>query len=543
MVLDLDTSKLQEGADISDITNRALEIVRNRVDEFGVSEPVIQKAGDRRIIVELAGIEDLERAQQIVSKAAVLEFKMVRPGSDFRRLLERMDAELARRAGVQSSAADTSDEAEADSAAAKADAKKANAKKANAKPADAKPATASAEGTPATTVADSAAAKADSTALSDKGGLLAWMPADIKDSGGRPLASRISVVPRGGKIATNELAFVHEDDYQRVAGYLDWIAKSTRVVPDDVQWAWGADTAPDPQTGERDRYLYLLNTRAELTGEVLQNARPQPDNTSSIGGNYLVGFDLDREGRRLFSRTTGENVGRLMAIVLDGRVKSAPEIQEKIRGGGASITGRFSAQEAADLALVLRAGALPAPLVIEEQRAVGPSLGRDSIQLGTRAILYGFLLVLVFMVMYYRVAGGIAIMALFINLVIMLAALVSLGAVLTMPGIAGFVLTVGMSVDANVLIYERIREELRWGQTFRNALSRGYSKVFLTIFDSHVTTLCSALALLWFGTGPIKGFAISLSLGIIVSLYTALFVTRIIFDLLMRRAGVRDIPI
>ncbi|MFN8178511.1 MAG: protein translocase subunit SecD [bacterium] len=533
MVLDLDTSKLQEGADIGDITNRALEIVRNRVDEFGVSEPVIQKAGDRRIIVELAGIEDMERAQQIVSKAAVLEFKMVRPGSDFRRLLERMDAELARRAGVQASAADTSDEAEADSAAAKAEARKAGAK----------PAAAPAAGTPATAAAESSAAKADSTVLADKGGLLAWMPEDIKESGGRPLASRISIVPRGGKIATNELAFVHEEDYERVAAYLKWVAESTRVIPDDVQWSWGADTAPDPQTGERDRYVYLLNTRAELTGEVLQNARPQPDNSSSIGGNYLVGFDLDREGRRLFARTTGENVGRLMAIVLDGRVKSAPEIQEKIRGGGASITGRFSAQEAADLALVLRAGALPAPLVIEEQRAVGPSLGRDSIQLGTRAILYGFLLVLVFMVMYYRVAGGIAIAALFINLVIMLALLVSLGAVLTMPGIAGFVLTVGMSVDANVLIYERIREELRWGQTFRNALSRGYDKVFLTIFDSHVTTLCSALALLWFGTGPIKGFAISLSLGIIVSLYTALFVTRIIFDLLMRRAGVRDIPI
>jgi preprotein translocase subunit SecD len=369
------------------------------------------------------------------------------------------------------------------------------------------------------------------------------MVEDIRETSGRPLGSRVAVVPRSGKIATNELAFVPEEDRERVASYLDWLADSTRIIPEDVQWAWGADATPDPTSGGRIRYLYLLNSRAELTGENLTNARPQPDASSNLAGNFLVGFDLSREGRRLFARTTGENVGRLMAIVLDGRVKSAPEIQEKIRGGGASITGRFTAEEAADLALVLRAGALPAPLVIEEQRAVGPSLGRDSIQLGTKAVLYSMVAVLVFMVFYYRFAGGIAVLALFLNLVIMLAAVVLLGAVLTLPGLAGFVLTVGMSVDANVLIYERIREELRLGQTFRNALSRGYARVFITIFDSNLTTLFAALALLSFGTGPIKGFAITLSLGIIVSMFTALFVTRLIFDLLMRRAGVREIPI
>lgn len=523
MVLELDTSKLQPDADLGDITNRALEIVRNRIDEFGVTEPVVQKAGDRRIIVELAGIDDVARARDIVSKAAVLEFKMLRPGTELRRLTDRMDAELARRAGVDVASLDTTDEnLEIEPVAPK------------------KP-----EG-----AADSSIAAADTSSLADslatapgKGGLLQWMVEDVKESGGRPFGSRVTVVPRSGKIAMNELAHVDEQEYPRVAAYIDWLADSTRVIPSDVQWAWGSESTPDPTTGGRVRYLYLLNARPELTGEALSTAHPQPDGGSNIAGNFLVGFDLTREGRRLFSRTTGENVGRLMAIVLDGRVKSAPEIQDKIRGGSASITGQFTAQEAADLALVLRAGALPVPLVIEEQRSVGPSLGRDSIEDGIKAIIYGFIAVMLFMLLYYRVAGAIAVVALFFNLAMMLAGVVAIGAVLTLPGIAGFVLTVGMSVDANVLIYERIREEQRSGQTFRNALMRGYSRVFLTIFDSHVTTLITALALLWFGTGPIKGFAVTLSLGIILSMFTSLVITRVIFDLLLRRAGVREIPI
>ena len=516
MVLELDTSKLQPDADLSDITNRALEIVRNRVDEFGVSEPVIQKAGDRRIIVELAGIDDMERAKEIVSKAAVLEFKMVRPGTEVRRLLERMDLEIARRADVSPSKVDQSEDLEV---------------KPEATPPD------------SAAAADTSAAADSLLATPGKGGLMTWMVTDAQETEGHPVSSRVTVVPRSGKIANNELAFVHEEDHERVAQYLQWVADSTKIIPADVEWAWGSDTTPDPTTAGRVRYLYLVNSRAELTGQAIANAHPQPDASSNIAGNFLVGFDLTREGRRLFSRTTGENVGKLMAIVLDSRVKSAPEIQDKIRGGSASITGRFTPEEAADLALVLRAGALPVPLVIEEQRSVGPSLGRDSIELGIKAIIYGFIAVLVFMVLYYRVAGGIAVFALFFNLLMMLAGVVSLGAVLTLPGIAGFVLTVGMSVDANVLIYERIREELRSGQTFRNALTRGYGRVFLTIFDSHVTTLITALALLWFGTGPIKGFAVTLSLGIVLSMYTSLVITRVIFDLLLRRAGVREIPI
>ena len=526
LVLELDDSKMGAGADKRDVLERALEIVRNRIDQFGVTEPVVQAAGDNRIIVELAGIDDLKRAEDIVSKAAVLEFKMVRPGAEVRRLVDRMDKELARRAGVTQ----TDPNADLDAAALEDSVSAAAADSA------------------AEAAADAAeAASADTTTGAEEtavpGELLTWMKSDVKSTGGRPLGSRIQIAPRQGRVNVNEVSYVAEAEFSRVEEYLNWLAANSKIIPSDVEWRWDANTTGDASTGGLVRYLYLLNSRPELTGEVLEDARPSPDASSNIAGNFMVSFDLDRNGRRLFSRTTGENVGKLMAIVLDDRVKSAPEIHEKIRGGTASISGSFTAQEAADLAVVLRAGALPVPLKIEEQRAVGPSLGRDSIELGSRAILYGFLAVLVFMLIYYRVAGGIAVFALFLNMLLMLAALVSLDAVLTLPGLAGFVLTVGMSVDANVLIYERMREEMRQGQTFRNAVTRGYSRVFVTIFDSNLTTLFSALALLWFGTGPIKGFAVTLSLGIVISMFTALFVTRLIFDLLMRRAGVRAIPI
>jgi protein-export membrane protein SecD len=507
MVLELDDSELEDpDFESSDLMDRALEIIRNRIDQFGVSEPVVQKAGGNRIIVELAGIDDIERAQEIISRAAVLEFKMVRPGSELRRLLDRLDRELATHAGVVAAATDTS-AAQADTADT------------------------------ATAAEETAAGGTDDETAE----LAQYLVDDVNATSGRPLSTAISIVPRQGTVAVNEVAYVRESDHERIAAYLDFLADSTRAIPSDVEFAWGSDVTTDG-TGPI-RYLYLLNRRPELTGEVLENASAQPDASSNIAGNFQVTFDLDRKGRRLFSRTTGENVGRLMAIVLDGRVKSAPEIQQKIRGGTASITGRFTPEEANDLAIVLRAGALPVPIVIEEQRAVGPSLGQDSIDQGRKAILWGFLGVLVFMAIYYRAAGGIAIVALILNLLFMFSALVLLDAVLTLPGLAGFVLTVGMAVDANVLIFERMREEIRQGQTFRNSISRGYDRAFRTILDANLTTLFAALALLMFGTGPIKGFAIVLSIGILVSMFTALFVTRLIFDLLTRSGGARSLPV
>ncbi len=511
IVLEIDDSEVGDDVETSDLMDRALEVIRNRIDEFGVTEPVVQKAGSKRIIVELAGIDDPERAEEIISKAAVLEFQMVRSGGEVRRLVDRLDLELATITGTSPADPVVPDTAAADSAAVD---------------------------TVAAAV-DTSETVAAAVAVSSE--LPKYLADDVSASEARPLASRILYFSSEGKVAVNETASVLESDVEIISAYLAYL-DAQRAIPSDVEFAWQAEARTDG-SGNRMRSLYLLTTRPELTGEMLEDARPQPDTQSNVPGNFLVEFDLSRTGRRLFSRTTGENVGRLMAIVLDGKVKSAPEIQDKIRSGTATITGRFTPEQATDLSVVLRAGALPVPIRIEEKRAVGPSLGQDSINLGTKSIMIGFVCVLVFMVVYYRVAGVIAVFALLLNLGFLAAMLVYLDAVLTLPGIAGFVLTVGMAVDANVLIFERIREELRLGQTFRNAINRGYDKAFRTILDANLTTLFAALALLWFGTGPIKGFAVVLSIGIVVSMFTALFVSRVIFDLLTRGGTVRKIAI
>lgn len=524
LVLEIDDSKVPPEADRKELSDRALEVIRNRVDEFGVSEPVVQAAGDKRIIVELPGVGDFEHAKGIISKAALLEMKMVRPGGDLRRLVDRLDVSLAGFAGV--TPADTTPAVAApafgDSAAARDSSSLAAA---------------------ATAAADSAnAIDGAVTAEMDRVALTGFLSKDVTEKQGRPLASRIVYMPRQGRIAVNEVGAVREEDFAVVDGYLKLLSDSTNVIPDDVDIAWESDTFTDP-TGVPMRGLYLLDAQAELTGEVLEDARAQPDQSSNVAGNFMVEFDLSSTGRRLFSRATGENVGRLMAIVLDGKVKSAPEIMDKIRTGTATITGRFTPQEASDLAIVLRAGALPVPIRIEEQRVVGPSLGRDSIELGKRASIYAFLAVLAFMMIYYQLSGVIAVVALLLNLALLLACMVYFGAVLTLPGIAGLVLTIGMAVDTNVLIYERIREELRSGQGIRNAVHRGFDRAFVTIFDSNLTTLITGLALLWYGSGPVKGFAVTLSIGIVVSMFTAIFVTRVIFDLWTTRTSMKKLSI
>jgi len=244
-------------------------------------------------------------------------------------------------------------------------------------------------------------------------------------------------------------------------------------------------------------------------------------------------MDFNRIGKSIFSKVTGDNVDRRMAIVLDGNVHSAPNIKEKIRAGtGAAITGSFTTEQAKDLATVLEAGALPAPLKIIEERTVGPSLGSDSIRTGIRASVIGGIGVLIFMVAFYALSGLIADFALFLNLLILLAAMSALKGTLTLPGIAGVILSLAMAVDANVLIFERIKEEMRAGKTIRKAVNDGFARAFITILDSNVTTLITAAVLFQFGTGPIKGFAVTLTVGIIASMFTAIVVTRVIFDLM-----------
>jgi preprotein translocase subunit SecD len=284
----------------------------------------------------------------------------------------------------------------------------------------------------------------------------------------------------------------------------------------------------NPRTGAVGRTPFLVKKQVLLTGDLLTDARVTPDQT----GRMIIGMDFNRLGAQQFERITGEHVRERLAIVLDNRVYSAPVIKDRISGGSAIIEGMFSPDEAHDLALVLRAGSLPAPVKILENRSVGPSLGEDSIRSGRNAIILGMLLIAIGMAVYYRLSGLVANIALLFNLLLIFAVMVSPGlrATLTLPGLAGVALTIGMAIDANILIFERIREELRAGRTPRSALENGYAKAFSTIFDSNLTTILSALPLIQFGTGPIKGFAVTLCIGLLASMFTALFVTRAIFD-------------
>ncbi len=284
--------------------------------------------------------------------------------------------------------------------------------------------------------------------------------------------------------------------------------------------------------GDKVTEPIAVDAQAALTGDHITDARPEDNHDSS----FRVSFSLDREGANIFSRLTRENLQRRLAIVLDGRVYSAPTIQSEISNQG-SITGRFTANEAADLALVLRAGSLPAPVVVLEQRSVGPSLGQESINMGVTAALVGGCAVMIFMLVYYGRSGLIADIMLFLDVVLILAGLAAFGGTLTLPGIAGIVLTLGMAVDANVLIFERIREEMHKGLTPVAAIEAGFSRAMLAITDSNLTTVIAALILYQFGTGPIRGFAVTLTLGILASMFTAIFVSRIVFDIWMGKPG------
>lgn len=388
LVLKVDLDKIPEDAR-ADATDRAIEVIRNRIDQFGVSEPLIQKQGSDHIVIQLPGVTDRARALEIIKQTAHLEFKLV---SDE---IEKINAAL--------------------------------------------------EGN----------------------------------------------VPQG-----YELKYLNNKPL-------------------------------------------LLEKEAVLGGDSLVDARVE---WSAM--QHHVSFVLNSKGARKFARLTRDNIGKRLAIVLDGKVKSAPSIEGEIPAGRGQITGRFSEDEVADLALVLRTGALPAPIRIEEERTVGAALGEDSIRKGVKSIIIGALLVLVFMVVYYLWAGLIANFALCLNLLIILGVLAypRLGAALTLPGIAGIVLTIGMAVDANVLIFERIREELHIGKTVRLAISSGYQKAFLTIIDANVTTLIAAFILFQFGTGPVKGFATTLSIGILASMFTSLVVTRLIFDLLLLGKRIKKLP-
>ncbi len=331
-----------------------------------------------------------------------------------------------------------------------------------------------------------------------------------------------------GKTALLEFKLIDE------ANSLEEALKGT--VPPGSQVLYQQET--DPATGVSSKQPYLVQKRVILTGGDLNDA--QVDLSGSSGKGPAVSMNFNNRGGRTFALVTEENVGKRLAIVLDDNVYSAPVIQEKITGGRAQISGRFTVEEATDLAIVLRAGSLPAPVEILEERSVGPSLGSDLVKKGVLATLAATLVVLVFMGVYYALSGLVANLALVMNLFLLLAVMAAFGASLTLPGIAGIVLTLGMAVDANVLIFERIREELRAGRAIKAAVENGYNRAFVTILDSNVTTVLTAVVLLVFGSGPVKGFAVTLSIGLIVSMFTAVVVTRWIYDyVLMTRPVAR----
>jgi len=397
LVLDLpeqETDRIKELA-----TAQALETIRNRIDQFGVAEPDIRRQGERRILIQLPGIKDTERAKELIGRTAQLEFKLVD---------ERMSPETALKNGA----------------------------------------------------------------------------------------------PPGSEVL-----------YQ---------------------------VNVDTDTQRTFRNPFLIKKRTMLTGEYLTDARVRYDQDQR---SYYVAIDFDRKGGRIFERVTGDNIHKRLAIVLDDKVHSAPEIQDRISGGSAVITGSFTAEEAEDLAIVLRAGALPAPVTVLEERTVGPSLGKDSINKGLMSMMVGGILVIIFMVIYYKGAGLLADSALLLNILLMGAGLAAFQATLTLPGIAAFILTIGMAVDANVIIFERIREELNIGKPPRAAVEAGYDRATLTILDANVTTLIAAVVLFQFGTGPVKGFAVTLSMGVIASMFTALVFTRVVFDTFLSGRKVQRISI
>jgi preprotein translocase subunit SecD len=379
--------------------DQALEVIRNRVDQFGVSEPEITLQGIDRILIQLPGIRDAQRAINLIGRTALLEFKLVDEEGD-------VDAAL-------------------------------------------------------------------------KGN-----------------------IPEGDIIL-----------YQR---------------------------SVDPATGGVRKIPHLLKEKTLMTGEVLKDARVSID--TQFNEPY-VSLEFDEIGAKLFEQITGQNVKKRLAIILDDNVYSAPVIQERIAGGRAQITGRFDMKEAGDLAIVLRAGALPAPVKMIENRTVGPSLGQDSIRKGIVSIVVSAILVALFMLFYYRLSGVVADVALILNVVLTLATLAIFRATLTLPGIAGLVLSIGMSVDANVLIHERIKEELRWGKTVRAAIDQGYHRAFSAIIDSNLTTLIAGVILYQFGTGPVRGFAVTLCIGLLANLLTAVYVTRWIFDVITLKTKAQKLSI
>lgn len=481
-------------------TEQNEHILRNRIDQFGVAEPTVQRVGDYRIIVELPGIEDEARAREVIERQAFLEMKLLRETTPLMQALPRLDRAVLAALGPEGVAAlGIREDAMPDTARQFQDDVRARL-----------------FGTADTAAADTAAVADDAEEA------LPATPAS------RPLSALLNESGAEGELLVLEQDVARVTQMLALPGVRDALPRGTELIWDARSQGSGAQLY---------RALYFVTAQAFITGDRLEDAQAGRDQQF---GQTIVSFQLDRRGGRDFERITGENVGRRLAIVLDNQIHSAPVIRTRIGASGQIDMGQASMEEARDLALVLRAGAFSAPLEIVEQRSVGPSLGQDSIDQGRLAGIIGISLVILVMVVYYRFAGVLAITALVIYVLMLMAGLAGLGATLTAPGIAGIILSLGMAVDANVLIFERIREELVGGRTVRQAVDNGFGHAMSAIVDSNITTLITALILYQVGTGPVRGFAVTLSIGIVASFFTAVFITRTFMMAYLERRRTAD---
>ena len=493
----------------ADHIDRAERILRTRIDQFGVQEPLIQKVGSDRILIELPGIQDEARAKELIQATAFLEFKLVLPGTELEPSLARMDRAVVSALGEDSILA-MGRIAEAPSETQDLEAILFGG-------------------------ADSAAA-GDSAQAPDSVRAPEEEAAALPDSASEPppgaqLRPFTALLNQGDGLG---IYFVAEADVEMARQFLA-LPEVQVAIPRDLTLQWGAD--PVGIGAQTWRRLYILEYPAFLTGDYLESAVANRDPQYN---QPLVHFQLNRQGGRRFADFTGQHVNDFLAIVLDGEVMSAPVIRDRIGASGQIELSNSPMEEARDLALVLRAGALNAPLAIMEERTVGPSLGQDSIDAGIMAGIVGLVLVVGIMLGYYRMAGLLALAALSIYVILVMGGLAAIDATLTVPGIAGLILSVGMAVDANVLIFERIREELLAGRATRTAVDEGFGNALSAIVDANLTTLITALILLQVGTGPVKGFAVTLSIGIVASFFSAIFVTRTLFLLYLHGKKTAD---
>jgi len=465
ILLEVDTSALS-AADARGAVDQNIKIIRERIDQFGVAEPSIQKLGENRIMVQLPGVSDFQAAENLIKQTAMLEFKVVAQPDEAKRVLDTIDANI----------------------------------------------NANLSFFPALAELD----KLDKEIVVDT------LNADTTPAGQGVFSSLIRPGEMGYEVSWDNVRLINE-----------LLADSLFKQAVPAGWQLALERS-ETATSREDRALHVLSSAVELSGADLSRAKVEYGSSTStdprIANKPYISIEMKREGARKFEQVTNDNVGKRLAIVLDDVVYSAPNIQERIAGGRAQITGRFTSQEANELAIVLNTGNLIAPISPASTSIIGATLGADSIKSGSMAGLIGLIVVMFFMLVYYKVGGFVTDFALIFNVGFILAMLTAFGATLTLPGIAGIILTIGMAVDANVLVFERIREELDQGKTPRSACDAGYKRATITVWDANITTLIAAIVLYQFGTGPIRGFAVTLTIGIIGSMFCALVFVRSIFD-------------